>query len=231
MTTSAPVTVDEVMQTLETLADSEGRAGMARFGINTTNALGIRVTQLRPLARSLGRDHTLAAGLWSTGIHEARILASMVDEPRAVTKEQMETWAAEFDSWDLVDQCCGNLFDKTPLAWTTAVEWSERDEEFVKRAGFALMAYLAIHAKREPDERLERFLPIIEREATDDRNFVRKSVNWALRQIGKRSAYLHPRAVASAERIAEIDSRSARWIARDALKELNSEAVRRRLGV
>jgi 3-methyladenine DNA glycosylase AlkD len=230
-TTSAQVTVHEVMQQLETLTDAEGRAGMARFGINTSTALGIKVTQLRPLARKIGRDHSLATNLWSTGVHEARILASMVDDPKAVDEEQMEAWAADFNSWDLVDQCCGNLFDRTPFAWEKAVEWSERDAEFVKRAGFSLMAYLAVHAKREPDQKLERFLPIIEREATDDRNFVKKAVNWALRQIGKRSASLHPKAVACAESIARIESRSARWIARDALKELRSSAVRTRLGV
>ena len=229
--TSAQVTVHEIMQQLEMLADSNGRAGMARFGINTSTALGIKVTQLRPLAKRIGRDHSLAADLWSTGVHEARILASMVDDPKAVDEDQMEAWAADFNSWDLVDQCCGNLFDRSPIAWEKAVEWSGRDAEFVKRAGFSLMAYLAVHAKKEPDRRLEQFLPIIEREATDDRNFVKKAVNWALRQIGKRSAFLHPKAVACAERVARIDSRSARWIARDALKELQSPAIRSRLGV
>jgi 3-methyladenine DNA glycosylase AlkD len=227
--TSGQVTVDEVMQKLHSLADPAGRVGMARFGINTSTALGIKVTQLRPLARRIGKSHRLAGELWRTNVHEARILASMVEEPNAVTDRQMESWAAAFNSWDLVDQCCGNLFDKTPMAWDKAIEWSGRDEEFVKRAGFALMATLAVHARKEPDEWLERFLPIIEREATDERNFVKKAVNWALRQIGKRSTYLHARAVASAERIATIESRSARWIARDALRELNGVAIRSRL--
>jgi 3-methyladenine DNA glycosylase AlkD len=229
MNSPAQVTVDEVVQRLHSLADPAGREGMARFGINTSTALGIKATQLRPLARQLGKSHELAGQLWDTGMHEARILASMVEEPTAVTERQMECWAAEFNSWDLVDQCCGNLFDKTPMAWDKAVEWSEREEEFVKRAGFALMATLAIHAKNQPDQRLEQFLPIIEREATDERNFVRKAVNWALRQVGNLSARLHPKAVACAKRINDIDSRSARWIARDALRELESERVRVRL--
>jgi 3-methyladenine DNA glycosylase AlkD len=170
MISPAQVTVDEVVQRLHSLADPAGREGMARFGINTSTALGIKVTQLRPLARQLGRSHELAGQLWDTGVHEARILASMVEEPKAVTQKQMESWAAEFNSWDLVDQCCGNLFDKTPMAWDKAVEWSARKEEFVKRAGFALMATLAVHAKNQPDQRLEQFLPIIEREAADERN-------------------------------------------------------------
>lgn len=231
MNAPARVTVDEVMQKLQTFADPVGREGMARFGINTSRALGIKVTQLRPVARSIGRSHELATELWATGIHEARILASMVEEPSAVTDQQMESWAAEFNSWDLVDQCCGNLFDKTSMAWDKAIEWSEREEEFVKRAGFSLMATLAIHAQKEPDDKLEQFLPIIEREATDERNFVKKAVNWALRQIGKRSAYLHPQAVACGERIAQMDSRSARWIARDALRELRSHQVQDKLEI
>jgi 3-methyladenine DNA glycosylase AlkD len=229
MKTASPATVNEVLQKLETFADSAGREGMARFGIDTSRALGIKVSQLRPLARALGRNHALAGELWDTGVHEARILASMVDEPKAVTERQMEAWAADFNSWDLVDQCCGNLFDKAPMAWAKAVEWSERREQFVKRAAFSLMAHLAVHAKEEPEQRIEAFLPIIERESTDERNFVKKAVNWALRQIGKRSPYLHPKAVACARRIAAIESPSARWIARDALKELESNAVRNRL--
>jgi 3-methyladenine DNA glycosylase AlkD len=226
---TATVTLDEVMQKLDSFADPVGRAGMARFGIETSRALGIKITQLRPLARTLGKSHELAADLWATGIHEARLLATMVDDPKAVSEQQMEEWAAEFNSWDLVDQCCGNLFDKTEFGCRKAYEWTERDEEFVKRAGFALIAYLAIHAKKTPDTEIERFLPVIERESDDDRNFVKKAVNWALRQIGKRSLYLHPHAVACAERIAQRDSKAARWIARDALRELQSDAVITRL--
>jgi 3-methyladenine DNA glycosylase AlkD len=202
---------------------------MARFGINVNNALGISVTQLRKLARQIVRDHLLAKKLWATGIHEARILATIVDVPTEVTEVQMEAWAAEFNSWDLVDQCCGNLFDKTPHAWDKAMEWSGREEQFVKRAGFALMAYLAVHDKKAADGRFERFLPIIQREASDDRNFVKKAVNWALRQIGKRNARLNELAIQRAERIKKLDSKAARWIAADALRELTKPSVQQRV--
>jgi len=202
---------------------------MARFGINAERALGIRIPALRAIARRVGRDHALAAELWASGIHEARILACFVDDPAEVTEEQMEAWAAEFDSWDLVDQCCANLFDRTPFTWAKAVAWSERDEEFVKRAGFSLMAVLAVHDKKAPDERFEALLPIIEREAGDRRNFVRKSVNWALREIGKRNPALNAQAVETARRILETGERSARWVASDALRELTSEPVQTRL--
>ncbi|HZA40280.1 MAG TPA: DNA alkylation repair protein [Actinomycetota bacterium] len=211
---------DEIIAELRSLASEHNREGMARFGINTELALGISVTQLRQIAKRIGKNHELALELWDSGIHEARILASIVDRPEAVTEQQMETWAEGFNSWDIVDQVCGNLFDKTPFAWDKAAEWSERPEEFVKRAGFSMIAYMAVHLKKTDDREFERFFVIIEREASDDRNFVKKAVNWALRQIGKRSDYLRPQAIACAERIAEQDSRSARWIARDALKEL-----------
>jgi 3-methyladenine DNA glycosylase AlkD len=200
------------------------------LAINTERALGIGVTQLRRLARDIGRDHGLAQRLWSTGIHEARILASMVDEPSQVTTSQMEGWASDFDSWDLVDQCCGNLFDKTPYAYDKALEWSGRPEEFVKRAGFALMAWLAVHDKPAPDESFEPFLEAVGKEATDERNFVKKAVNWALRQIGKRNGHLNSRAIEKAEKLRSIESRSARWIGRDALRELTSDKVAVRLG-
>jgi len=214
------MTADEIVAQLRAEANDHNRAGMARFGINTERALGIGVTQLRQMAKGIGKSHTLALELWDSGIHEARILASIVDEPDAVTEEQMEAWVAGFNSWDIVDQVCGNLFDKTRYAWDKAAEWTERPEEFVKRAGFSLIAYMAVHLKKTDDREFERFFPFIEREASDDRNFVKKAVNWALRQIGKRSDNLRPQAIACAERIAEQDSRSARWIARDALKEL-----------
>jgi 3-methyladenine DNA glycosylase AlkD len=214
---------------LHGLGNPRDREGMARFGINVNNALGISVTQLRKLARQIVRDHLLAKKLWATGIHEARILATIVDVPTEVTEVQMEAWAAEFNSWDLVDQCCGNLFDKTPHAWDKAMEWSGREEQFVKRAGFALMAYLAVHDKKAADGRFERFLPIIQREASDDRNFVKKAVNWALRQIGKRNARLNELAIQRAERIKKLDSKAARWIAADALRELTKPSVQQRV--
>jgi 3-methyladenine DNA glycosylase AlkD len=211
------------------MGDPTQLAGMARFGIVTDRALGISVTDLRAFARTLGHDHRLAAGLWRSGIHEARILASIVDEPDRVTEAQLERWVAAFDSWDLCDQVCGNLFDRTPFAFAKALEWSRREPEFTRRAGFALMAWSAVHRKDVSDRDFEAFLRPIRDAATDDRTYVKKAVNWALRQIGKRSPGLHRRAVATAHAIERIDASSARWIARDALRELESPAVRERL--
>lgn len=202
---------------------------MGRFGINTRNALGVTVTELRGLARRIGRDHDLAAALWQSEIHEARLLATMVDEPSSVTEAQMERWVSDLTSWDLCDQLCGNLFDRTPYAFDKALGWSRRDEEFVKRAGFALMATSAVHRKDVSDARFEVFLPAISAQATDDRNYVKKAVSWALRQIGKRSPSLNRKAIATAREIERIDARAARWIARDVLRELESPAVRDRL--
>jgi len=202
--------------------------GMKRFGISGRNMLGISVTDLRKLAKKIGRSHDLAAGLWDTGIHEARMLASMVDEPGRVTPQQMDRWARGFDSWDICDGCCGNLFDKTPFAHLKAIEWSRSEEEFVKRAGFSLMAELAVHDKSATDAEFARFFPAIKKGSTDDRNFVKKVVNWALRQIGKRNSRLNKKAIALAEKIAKLNSGSARWIAADALRELKSADVKER---
>lgn len=204
--------------------------GMARFGIQTSNSLGgIAMPRLQKLAKEIGKDHQLAGQLWASGIREARLLACMVADPKATTREQMERWVADFDSWDVCDTCCGYLFDRTSVAYSKALEWSSREEEFVKRAGFALTAFLAVHDKKAPDEKFMQFLPVIKREATDDRNFVKKAVNWALRQIGKRNMRLNLAAIETAQEIREIDSRSARWIAADALRELKGDAVQARL--
>ena len=219
----------EVVERLESLADPKHASGMAHFGIETRRAYGIRVPVLRKLARDTGKDHRLAQQLWATEIHEARILASMIADPRQVTEELMGSWAADLDSWDLCDGCCGNLFDKTEFAYKKVNEWSLRPEEFVKRAAFALMASLAVHDKKAHDEAFLGFLPIIERESTDDRNFVKKAVNWALREIGKRNLDLNAAATESAGGIRRIDSRTARWIASDALRELASDKVQSRL--
>lgn len=187
------------------------------------------VTELRGLARRIGRDHDLAAALWKSKVHEARILASMIDDPSRVTEAQMERWISDVGSWDLCDQLCGNLFDKSPFAFNKALAWSRREEEFVKRAGFALMASSAVHRKDLPDTRFEIFLPAIRAQATDDRNYVKKAVSWALRQIGKRSRGLNRKAIATARQIERIDARSARWIASDVRRELESAAVQERL--
>lgn len=221
---------EEVVRRLKREANPENVAGMARFGINPEGTLGICTPDLMRLAKEIGKDHALAQKVWGTGIHEARVLAAMMDEPSKVTEKQMEKWVSEFDSWDVCDQVCMRLFDKTPFAYDKVEEWSRRDEEFVKRAGFALIASLAVHDKKADDERFEKMLAIIARESTDERNYVRKAVNWALRQIGKRNKRLNGKAIKTAEKIQKKDSKSARWIAADALRELKSEAVRTRLG-
>jgi len=202
---------------------------MARFGIDTGRAVGVTVTELRRFARDLGHDHELAAALWASGVHEARLLASLVDEPALVSEAQMEAWVADLDSWDVSDGVCGNLFDRTPFALDKAVEWSSREPEFEKRAAFALTASAAVHRKDLPDAAFASLLPVIRAQATDERNYVKKAVSWALRQIGKRSSGLNPRAIRTAEQIERIDSRAARWVARDALRELRSDAVLARL--
>jgi 3-methyladenine DNA glycosylase AlkD len=212
-----------LVRELRAAGSEESRAGMARFGIDTADAFGVPIAVLRPMARRLGRDHALAEALWTAGIHEARILASMVDEPEKVTVRQMEAWARDFDSWDLVDQCCANLFARTRMAYQMAERWAGRKPEFVKRAGYALMASLAVKDKRASDAPFERFLEVVEQGADDDRNFVRKAVNWALRQIGKRNERLRGKAIRTAERILAQGTRSARWIATDALRELRRE--------
>ena len=202
---------------------------MARVGINVDRALGVSIPACRRIARGHRRDHALALELWRTRIHEARILASMVDDPDQVTDEQMESWAADFDSWDLCDQVCGNLFGRTPSVFDKASAWTKRQEEFVKRAGFTLIAERAVHDREHGDDFWTQWLPVIRDGAQDERNYVKKAVNWSLRQIGKRNLALNAAAIAEAERLGEEDSRSARWIARDALRELRSKAVRSRL--
>lgn len=214
---------------MESLSDPNAVADMERFGINPHNTYGVSIPKLRKLARQIGRNHRLGQRLWSSGIHEARILAALIDSPERVTEKQMENWVKDFDSWDVCDGCCGNLFDKTKFAYLKAVAWSQSCEEFVKRAGFVLMAQLAVHDKKANDKEFVKFFPIIQREATDHRNFVRKAVNWALRQIGKRNLYLNTVAIKTGKKIQEIDSTTAKWIASDALRELTGEAVQMRL--
>jgi len=213
-------TAASVVAELRVLGSEAGRAGMARFGINADRALGVSMAAMRPLEKRLRRNHALAGELWATGIHEARILAALIDDPKAVTSAQMDAWVAEFDSWDICDQACMKLFAQTPHVAAKVEEWAEDDREFVRRAAFALMAGYAVVAKKAPDEEFLAFLPIIERHASDGRNFVKKAVNWALRQTGKRSMALHGPSLAVAERLAESPDRTARWIGRDAVKEL-----------
>ncbi len=210
---------------LKGLANPDNVAGMARFGIHPKHALGLSIPTLRALAKAHRGDHSLALELWKSGIHEARLLAAFVDDPRQVTESQMEKWAKDFDSWDVCDQVCSNLFDKTPFACQKAMAWSKRSEEFVKRAGFVLMASLAVHDKEAEDAVFKPFLREIAREAVDPRNYVCKAVNWALRQIGKRDRNLHGQALKLAVKLAESKSSSARWVGKDALRELQNVKV------
>jgi len=216
-----------VLTRLRSMANADNVAGMARFGIGTTGTLGISVASLREVARDVRRAapgkperHELAAGLWASGVHEARELATMIEVPEMVTPPQMDAWVADVDSWDIGDGLCMGLFDRTPHAVEKANEWAHREEEFVRRAGFALMAALALKRHALPDEAYEPFLLLIRRYSTDERNFVKKAVNWALRQIGKRNERLRERAIGVARGMVELESRSARWVARDALREL-----------
>lgn len=228
-----------LVEELRVLGSETHRAGMARFAINIDRACGVPVPVLRAMARRIGRDHALAQALWATGHHEARLLACFVDDPAAVTDAQTETWVGDLDSWDLCDQATTSLFDRSPLAWRKAVEWTRREDLWGKRAAFSTMAGLAVHDKRAGDRAFLDLLPLIERAATDDRNFVRKAVNWALRNIGKRNDALNVAALACARRIldaanaraggprgGDVGDRSARWVASDAIRELERVAGR-----
>lgn len=219
----------DVLVEIRRRGNPKALSGMSRFGIETSRAFGVSLPQLRDLAKTTGRSHELAQQLWKTRIHEARILAGMIDDPAKVTEDQMEKWAKEFDSWDVVDGSCGNLFDRTPFAVRKAHEWSVRPEEYVKRAGFVLMAELAVHDKKAANRTFLGFLPVIVRESFDERNFVKKAVNWALRQIGKRNMALNKAAIRTGKTIEKLDSRSAKWIAADALRELKSPHVQSKL--
>ena len=220
---------NDILDKLKTLADPKAVEGMARYGINPQNTYGVSIPNLRKIARETGKNHALAQELWASGIHEARILAGMIDDPSMATEEQLESWVEDFDSWDVCDQCCMNFFQKTEFAYRKAIEWSERDKEFVKRAGFAMMACLAVSNKKAGDGLFDTFFPIIKRESSDNRNYVKKAVNWSLRQIGKRNINLNKKAILIAGEIQKMDSRSAKWIASDAIRELTGESVQKRL--
>lgn len=225
--------VKEILQYLESFGSPENVAGMARYGIHVKKAFGASSADIKDLAKKLKKTaadrHELAQELWATEVHDARALAFLIDDPRQVTSEQMDSWANDFDNWAVCDSTCGYLFSRTPLAYEKAFEWSKQDEEFVKRAGIVLMAWLAVHDKKADDDKIAAFLPELERHADDDRNFVKKAVNWSLRQIGKRSLYLNRLAVETAEKIRERGTKPARWIASDALRELKSEKTLDRL--
>jgi 3-methyladenine DNA glycosylase AlkD len=227
------MTVAEIIKKLRSLGTPGNVAGMERFGIVTMKSFGITAPILKQYAREVKKQaddrHALAQGLWKTGIYDARAVAFLIDDPNQVTKKQMDAWARDFDNWATVDGTCGYLFCRTPFAYEKAFEWAGKKPEFIKRAGFSLMAYLAVHDKKAEDAKLAAFLPVIEKHSDDDRNFVRKAVNWALRQIGKRNLNLNKLAIETAERIKLQNAKPARWIAADALRELTSEKVIERL--
>ena len=205
---------------MRALADPARLAGMARFGIQPDNGIGLNVPQIRSISRRLGKDQELAEELWDTGIHDARILASLVGDPQRISRSTMDRWARDFASWDVCDACCCNLFDRTPYAWDKIRKWVRSDREFVRRAAFATLAYVALHDKKAPDQLFLDALPLVEQYAFDNRNFVRKAVNWALRNIGKRNALLLRAALECAARVREQNTAAARWIASDAIREL-----------
>jgi 3-methyladenine DNA glycosylase AlkD len=221
--------VKDVLNKFQSKAQPEQSEGMAKYGIAVEGRLCVSVPDMRKLAKEIGRDHKLALDLWRTGIGEARILAAMVDDPDKLTEEQMEDWVKDIDSWDVCDQVCMNLFEKNQLAWKKIVDWSQREEEFVKRTAFSLIACLAWHDKKTSDEKFIALLPLIIRGVTDERNFVKKAVNWAIRNIGKRNLNLNREALNAAKEIRRLDSKAARWVASDAIRELESESIQKRL--
>ena len=227
------MTAADVIDKLRSMENLENATGMERFGIVAAKSFGIPTPDLKLYARELKKrsadSHTLALELWKTGIYDARAVAFMIDDPAKVTERQMDAWAKDFDNWATVDGACCYLFCRTPFAYGAAFKWADETPEFIRRAGFSLMAFLAVHDKKADDAKLAQFLPTIQRHACDDRNFVKKAVNWALRQIGKRSLGLNSLAVETAEQIAKQNTSQARWIAADALRELCGEQVQARL--
>jgi 3-methyladenine DNA glycosylase AlkD len=218
-----------ILEYLKEHENPENVKGMGRYGINTNKTFGVKIPVLRQLAKIIGKDQSLALELWETGYHEARLLAIFIADHKQIDEALMEKWVLDFDSWDICDQCCSNLFDRSPNSFQKAIEWAGREEEFGKRAGFVLMAALSVHQKKVDDNQFLPFFQYIEREAGDERNFVKKAVNWALRQIGKRSVFLNEKAIEVAERIKTQNSKSARWIATDALNELRSKKQQKRM--
>jgi 3-methyladenine DNA glycosylase AlkD len=220
---------DEIITTLHSLANPENVKGMARYGINQHNNLGISIYHLRSLAKQIGINHTLALKLWDTQIHDARLLACFIDDPAKVTSEQMDTWATDFDSWDICDQACTSLFDLSPLAYKKIFQWAPNEKEYIRRAAFSLIAGLTVHDKTATNQDFARFFPLCITYSIDERNYVKKAVNWALRNIGKRNPALNKKAIKTAKEIQHIDSKSARWIASDALRELTNQKIQERL--
>jgi 3-methyladenine DNA glycosylase AlkD len=217
------MTVEKIIEELKAISNPEKVKGMMRYGINPENTLGVSMPDISAISKKYKRDHALALSLWDTGVHEARILAALIDDPKQLSEVQMESWVKDFDSWDVCDQVIMKLFDKSPIARNKALEWAEREEEFVRRAGFAMMASIALHYKKLENSYFDDFFEMIIKKSDDNRNFVKKAVNWALRQIGKRNHHLRLKAINTSKKILEMDTKSGNWIARDAIRELESE--------
>ncbi len=220
---------EEIIDKLHSMSSPESIKGMARYGINPKNNLGISIYKLRPIAKKIGKNHDLALQLWESKIHDARLLACFIEDPLKVTDEQMDSWAKDFDSWDICDQACTSLFDLSPIAWKKIYDWAKREEEFVKRGAFSIIAGLAVHDKKASDIDFQKTFTLIKKHSIDDRNYVKKAVNWALRNIGKRNLELNKKAIELSKEIQKIDSKTARWIASDAIRELTSEKIQDRI--
>jgi 3-methyladenine DNA glycosylase AlkD len=220
--------VEDIVTELKSKANPENLEGMARYGMDTTNRLGNSIPDLRNLAKEIGKNYKLALELWEEGIDETRILASMIGDENKLTEAQAERWVAEFNSWDVCDQVCMNLFKKLPFVEKKIKEWSKREEEFVKKAAFSLIACIAVYDKEKPDNEFMKFLSLIKKAATDERNYVKKAVSWALRNIGKRNKNLNKEVIKFAKELEKMDSKPTRWIARDTLKDIQREKVRKR---
>jgi 3-methyladenine DNA glycosylase AlkD len=223
------MTFTQVLKELNSRKNEKNVAGMAHFGIKGGKMLGISVTELRKLARRIKTDQKLAVELWKTGIHDGRILASIIADHKQFSEELMDDWVSDFDSWDICDQVCGNIFCYLPITYRKTGEWVKSDKEFVRRTAFSSIAYLAVHDKKASDADLLKFFPLIEKYSGDERNFMRKSVNWALRQIGKRNLNLNKQALVLAHKLSNSKDKTERWIGKDAVKELESAAVKAKL--
>lgn len=221
--------LNDILETFKSLANDANREGMARFGIKSETAFGVNIPVLRKMAREIGKNHSLALQLWEQPFHEAKLLATLVADPKQTDSLLMEQWVKDFYSWDICDQCCGNLFEDTALAYQKALAWATREEEFVRRAGFVMMARLAVSDKKAGNQKFEEFLPLIKTYSTDSRNFVKKAVNWALRQIGKRNWALNEKALEVAKEIYSQDNKTAKWIAAGAMRELENDRIRKRI--
>ena len=219
----------EILKKLESMKNPQAVKGMARYGINSHNNFGISVYRLREMAKEIGMNHELALDLWDSGIHDARLLACFIDNPHHTNSQQMDDWAYDFNSWDVCDQACTSLFDRTRFAWEKIFEWADSDKEFVKRGSFSLLAGLAVHDKNAGDSKFLAYASLLKTHATDERNYVKKAVNWAVRNIGKRNLFLNKKMILLSDEILKIESPSARWIARDAIRELTSDKVQMRL--